>query len=85
MIFNPGDDSALKLFSYYEQNSMDNAQGVSCFCNAFDGIEPGSNRVTDVESSKNDRNRLSKLTIYITSTKKTMIYSSYENGPRSCQ
>ena len=44
------------------------AQGVSCFCNAFCDIEPGSNRVTGVELSKNERNRPSKLTTYISIT-----------------
>ncbi|CAF1166471.1 unnamed protein product [Rotaria sordida] len=68
MIVNPDGDSALKLLSYYEQNNTGGAQAVSCFCNAFDGIEPGSSRVTGVELSTNDRHRPSKLSMYIVST-----------------
>ncbi|CAF2843321.1 unnamed protein product [Rotaria sp. Silwood2] len=68
MVVNPDGDSALKNFSYYEPNTNGSAQGVSCFCNSFDGIEPGSGRVTGVELSMNDRVRPSKLTMYIAST-----------------
>ncbi|CAF3306212.1 unnamed protein product [Rotaria socialis] len=72
MIVNPDGDNALKLLSYYEQNSSNSAQGVSCFCNGFDGIEPGSSRVTGVESSRNDRHRSSKLSMYVVSTGKKL-------------
>jgi hypothetical protein len=72
MIVNPDGDSALKLLSYYEQNSVAGAQGVSCFCTGFDGIEPGSNRSTGVESLKNQRHRPSLLNMYVVSTGKKL-------------
>jgi hypothetical protein len=68
IIVNPDGDSALKLLSYYEQNSVSGAQGVSCFCAGYDGIEPGTNRSTGVESSKNKRNRPSLVSMYVVST-----------------
>lgn len=72
MIVNADEDSALRNLSYYEQNNNGGTQCVSCFCNPSDGIEPGSNRVTDVEISKNDCNRPSKLSIYVGSTGKKL-------------
>jgi hypothetical protein len=72
MIVNPDGDSALKLLSYYEQNSVAGAQGVSCFCSGFDGIEPGSNRTTGVESSRNMRHRPSLVSMYVVSTGKKL-------------
>ncbi|CAF4411181.1 unnamed protein product [Rotaria socialis] len=62
MIVNSDGDNALKLLSYYEQISSNSTQGVSCFCNAFDGIE----------SSRNDRHRSSKLSMYVVSTGKKL-------------
>lgn len=72
MIINPDGDNALKLLSYYEQNSMGGAQGVSSFCTGYDGIEPGSSRVTGVELLRNDRQRPSKVSMYVVSTGKKL-------------
>ena len=72
MIINPDGDNALKLLSYYEQNSMNGAQGVSSFCTGYDGIEPGSSRVTGVELVRNDRQRPSKISMYVVSTGKKL-------------
>ncbi|CAF0965503.1 unnamed protein product [Adineta ricciae] len=72
MVINPDGDNALKLLSYYDQNTIGGAQGVSCFCNAYDGIEPGSNRVTGVELSSNERDRPSKMSMYVVSTGKKL-------------
>lgn len=72
MIINPDGDNALKHLSYYEQNSMGGAQGVSSFCIGYDGIEPGSSRVTGVELSRNDRQRPSKVSMYVVSTGKKL-------------
>ncbi len=72
MLINPDGDNALKLLSYYEPNTVNGAPGVSWFCNAYDGIEPGTNRVTGVESSSNERDRPSKMSIYVASTGKKL-------------